>query len=105
MGIYAVYLAAFNYLADVYHRYASSALAAQSCCRNLMGAVFPLVTKALFGGLGIGGACSLLGGIVSFIPFSVLTNTDLMSLGYPLGPCAVGSHLIRHSYSKTLKVC
>ncbi|KFX91100.1 hypothetical protein V490_06072, partial [Pseudogymnoascus sp. VKM F-3557] len=63
MGIFSVYLAAFNYLADVYHRYASSALAAQSCCRNLMGAVFPLVTKALFGGLGIGAACSLLGGI------------------------------------------
>ncbi|KAL5353112.1 hypothetical protein ACLOAV_001142 [Pseudogymnoascus australis] len=39
-----------------------------------------------------------------FIPFSLLTNTDLMSLGYPLGPCAVGSHPIRHSYSETLKV-
>ncbi|OBT87647.1 hypothetical protein VE02_02684 [Pseudogymnoascus sp. 03VT05] len=63
MGIYAVYLAAFNYLADVYHKYASSALAAQSFCRNMMGAVFPLVTAALFGGLGIGGACSMLGGI------------------------------------------
>ena len=36
-----------------------------------MGAVFPLVTTALFGGLGIGGACSMLGGIVSLIPFLV----------------------------------
>ena len=33
MGIFSVYLAVFNYLADVYHRYASSALAAQSFCR------------------------------------------------------------------------
>lgn len=104
MGIYAVYLATFNYLADVYHKYASSALAAQSFCRNMMGAVFPLVTKALFGGLGIGGACSLLGGIVSLIPLLVLENTDLMSLGYPLGSCSVGSHPPRPSYSKTLQV-
>lgn len=32
MGIFSIYLAVFNYLADTYHRYASSALAAQSCC-------------------------------------------------------------------------
>lgn len=38
MGIFAVYLAVFNYLADTYHRYASSAIAAQSCCK----AFFPL---------------------------------------------------------------
>jgi len=33
MGIFSIYLAVFNYLADTYHRYASSALAAQSFCR------------------------------------------------------------------------
>lgn len=33
MGIFSIYLAVFNYLADTYHRYASSALAAQSCCK------------------------------------------------------------------------
>ncbi|WEW59220.1 hypothetical protein PRK78_004689 [Emydomyces testavorans] len=32
IGIFSIYLAVFNYLADTYHRYASSALAAQSCC-------------------------------------------------------------------------
>lgn len=32
MGVFSVYLAVFNYLADTYHRYASSALAAQSFC-------------------------------------------------------------------------
>jgi MFS family permease len=37
MGIFAIYLAVFNYLADTYHRYASSALAAQSFCRNMLG--------------------------------------------------------------------
>ncbi|OKL56652.1 hypothetical protein UA08_08238 [Talaromyces atroroseus] len=63
MGIFSVYLAVFNYLADTYHRYASSALAAQSFCRNLLGGVFPLVTNAMFNNLGFPGASSLLGGI------------------------------------------
>ncbi|KAL4782148.1 major facilitator superfamily domain-containing protein [Aspergillus varians] len=63
MGIFSVYLAVFNYLADTYHRYASSAIAAQSCCRNLMGGVFPLVTNAMFNNLGFPEASSLLGAI------------------------------------------
>jgi multidrug resistance protein len=63
MGIYSIYLATFNYLADTYHRYASSALAAQSFCRNMLGGIFPLVTTALFNNLTFQGAASLLGGI------------------------------------------
>ncbi|KAI2794721.1 hypothetical protein POX_a01322 [Penicillium oxalicum] len=43
--------------------YASSAIAAQSCCRNLLGGIFPLVTAAMFNNLGFPGASSLLGGI------------------------------------------
>ncbi|KAI9650528.1 hypothetical protein NHQ30_000544 [Ciborinia camelliae] len=63
MGIYSIYLATFNYLADTYHRYASSALAAQSCCRNIMGGIFPLITAIMFNNLTFQGAASLLGGI------------------------------------------
>jgi multidrug resistance protein len=63
MGIFSIYLATFNYLADTYHRYASSALAAQSFCRNVLGGVFPLITPSLFNGLGFAPAASLLGGI------------------------------------------
>ncbi|KAJ0108029.1 hypothetical protein J7T55_008165 [Diaporthe amygdali] len=63
MGIYSVYLATFNYLADVYGNYSSSAMAAQSACRNLLGGVFPLVTLPLFENLGIARAGALLGGI------------------------------------------
>jgi hypothetical protein len=33
IGIYSIYLATYNYLADTYHRYASSAIAAQSFCQ------------------------------------------------------------------------
>ncbi|KAF2501289.1 MFS multidrug transporter-like protein [Lophium mytilinum] len=63
MGIFSIYLAVFNYLADTYHRYASSALAAQSFCRNILGGIFPLITTKLYKNLSYGGASSLLGGI------------------------------------------
>jgi len=49
VGIFSIYLATFNYLADTYHRYASSALAAQSFCRNMLGKPFasPEYTRKL----------------------------------------------------------
>ena len=65
MGILSIYLAVFNYFADTYHKYASSALAAQSFCRNVLGGAFPLVTGPLFRNLGEGGAGGLLGGIAT----------------------------------------
>jgi hypothetical protein len=68
VGIYAIYLATFNYLADVYHRYASSALAAQSFSRNMMAGVFPIVTVMMFENLGFEVAGCLLGGIVCVFP-------------------------------------
>ncbi|KAE8449480.1 hypothetical protein EG329_008088 [Mollisiaceae sp. DMI_Dod_QoI] len=67
MGIYSIYLATFNYLADTYHRYASSALAAQSFCRNMLGGIFPLVTVQMFKGLTFQGAASLLGGLAALL--------------------------------------
>lgn len=63
MGIFSVYLAVFNYLADTYHRYASSALAAQSFCRNTLGGIFPLVIDAMFTKMTFAGAASFLGGV------------------------------------------
>ncbi|EUC47704.1 hypothetical protein COCMIDRAFT_89426 [Bipolaris oryzae ATCC 44560] len=63
IGIFSIYLATFNYLADTYHRYASSALAAQSFCRNMLGGVFPLITTQMYNKIGYGPASSLLGGI------------------------------------------
>ncbi|KAF4454039.1 hypothetical protein F53441_3423 [Fusarium austroafricanum] len=64
-GIYSVYLATFNYLADTYHMYASSALAAQSFCRNVLGGIFPVLTGLMFGNLGLRNAGCVLGGIAS----------------------------------------
>jgi uncharacterized membrane protein YdfJ with MMPL/SSD domain len=54
-------LQVFNYLADTYRRYASSALAAQSFCRNILGGVFPLITDDLFLNLGTPFASTVLG--------------------------------------------
>ncbi|KAF4120392.1 Major Facilitator Superfamily [Geosmithia morbida] len=62
-GIYAVYLASFNYLADMYHVYASSALAANSFCRNMLGGSFPVVTRYMFDSMGVRGAGGMLGGL------------------------------------------
>lgn len=56
-----------QYLADCYHRFASSALAGQSFCRNILAAIFPLVTNVMFRHLGYPGASSLLGGISALL--------------------------------------
>ena len=62
-GIYAVYLAAFNYLADTYHIYASSALASNGFSRNVIGGSFPVVTAPMFSNMGIKAAGGMLGGL------------------------------------------
>ncbi|CAK1354249.1 unnamed protein product [Cercospora beticola] len=63
MGIFSIYLAVFNYLADSYHRYASSALAAQSFCRNMLAGAFPLFSDQMFNTMTFQGAGGFLGGI------------------------------------------
>ncbi|KAM0755764.1 MFS general substrate transporter [Meredithblackwellia eburnea MCA 4105] len=71
-GTYLVYLSCFNYLADSYTLYASSALSAQSFLRNLVGCVAPLFTTPMYNRLGIQGAGGLTAGIallLSATPF------------------------------------
>ncbi|CAK4033824.1 related to MFS multidrug transporter [Lecanosticta acicola] len=75
MGVFSVYLAVFNYLADAYHRYASSALAAQSFCRNLLAGAFPLFTTPMFTTLTFQGAGGFLGGmgfLLTTVPWVLL---------------------------------
>jgi Major Facilitator Superfamily len=67
IGIYSIYLATFNYLADSYHLYASSALAAQSFCRNMLGGIFPLLTVQMYTKMGFAGASSFLGGVAALL--------------------------------------
>jgi hypothetical protein len=51
----------FNYLADSYTIYASSALAAQSFMRNLFGFGFPLFSTQMYIRLGVPWSMSVLG--------------------------------------------
>ena len=53
----------FNYLADAYGRYASSAIAGQSLCRNLLGGAFPLFAEQFYRNVGTGRASSILGAL------------------------------------------
>lgn len=72
MGIFSVQLAVFNYLADTYGAYASSTLAAQSFCRNVIASLLPLAVDRMFGQMTIQGAFSLLGGVgigLSVVPW------------------------------------
>ncbi|KAH7903661.1 major facilitator superfamily domain-containing protein [Hygrophoropsis aurantiaca] len=59
-SMFGIYLACFNYLADSYTIYASSALSAQSCVRLVVGALFSLAAQPMYRGLGVHGAGSLL---------------------------------------------
>ncbi len=71
-SIYFLYLAVFNYLADAYLTYASSALAAQSFARNIFGFMFPLFVEPLYRNLGYQWASTLsalLGAVLGVVPF------------------------------------
>lgn len=75
IGIYSIYLAVVNYLADAYEKYAASALSAASMGRNTFGAFLPLASPALYRNLGFQWASSLLGFIglaLSVVPVILL---------------------------------
>ncbi|KAK4173617.1 putative multidrug efflux system [Triangularia setosa] len=70
-GSYSIYLAVFTYFADVYAIYASSAMAAQSFCRNAVAGALPLAVTPMFTALGFMEASFLLGAfglLTSFVP-------------------------------------
>jgi hypothetical protein len=77
LGIYEIYMAVVNYLADAYEKYAASALSAASLGRNTFGAFLPLASQALYTNLGFQWASSLLGFIglaLSVVPVILLLN-------------------------------
>ncbi|CAG8956279.1 hypothetical protein HYFRA_00003659 [Hymenoscyphus fraxineus] len=62
-GFFTIFQAALNYLIDTFTRYSASAIAANTFLRSIFAASFPLFVKSMFGGLGFGGACAVLGGV------------------------------------------
>lgn len=61
IGVYHIYLAVTNYLADAYEKYAASALSAAGFGRNIAGAFLPLATPSMYNNLGFNWASTLLG--------------------------------------------
>lgn len=75
IGIYTIYLSTYSYLGDVYERYSSSAQAAQSLLRNLLGGVFPFFGVLMYDKLSFPVASSLVGAIAAvfaMVPFIIL---------------------------------
>lgn len=66
-SIFTIYLAAFNYLADGYSIYASSALAAQSLVRNLVGGSFPIYTNPMYEAMTVNWAATLFGCVAAVL--------------------------------------
>ncbi|THU94673.1 MFS general substrate transporter [Dendrothele bispora CBS 962.96] len=60
-AIYFIFLALFNYMIDSYLQVAASALAANTICRSLAGAAFPLFASQMFEALNPRWAGTLLG--------------------------------------------
>jgi MFS family permease len=72
MSILLIFVAFINYIIDSYLIYAASAVAANTVLRSACAAASPLFTNYMFDSLGIGGACSLIGGVAMLlmpIPF------------------------------------
>ncbi|KAK3721768.1 hypothetical protein LTR37_002933 [Vermiconidia calcicola] len=85
-GIYSIYLAVVNYLADAYEKYAASALSAASLGRNVFGAFLPLATPALYRNLSFQWASSLLGFIgllLSAVPVLLLVKGEAIRARSP----------------------
>ncbi|KIP02007.1 hypothetical protein PHLGIDRAFT_130975 [Phlebiopsis gigantea 11061_1 CR5-6] len=61
-GTFLLFQAGLNYLPDCYPRFVASVLAGNDFFRSMVGAAFPLFSTAFFHNLGVGPACSILGG-------------------------------------------
>ena len=77
LGIYEIYMAVVNYLADAYEKFAASAMSAASLGRNTFGAFLPLANQSLYTNLGFQWASSLLGfigAVLSVAPVLLLVK-------------------------------
>ncbi|PWN22074.1 MFS general substrate transporter [Microstroma glucosiphilum] len=71
-GIFPIYLSLFSFLADIFEERASSAMAAQSFCRNILSATLPLASAKMYSSLGSPVATTVLASIaavLAVVPF------------------------------------
>ncbi|KAJ5900877.1 Major facilitator superfamily multidrug transporter FLU1 [Penicillium subrubescens] len=71
-GLLIIFIQLFNYLIDTYLMFAASAIAANTFCRSMVAASFPLFSRQMFQNMGIQWASTLLGCLaVCLIPIPV----------------------------------
>ncbi|KAJ6506234.1 MFS polyamine transporter [Mycena vitilis] len=63
MSISLIFISFLSYLVETYLQYSASAFAANTFCRSLVAAAFPLFTVQMFNKLGVNYAATLLGGV------------------------------------------
>ncbi|KAJ6464893.1 MFS polyamine transporter [Mycena sanguinolenta] len=63
VSISSIFISFLSYLVDTYLMYSASAFAANTFCRSLVAAAFPLFTVQMFNKLGVNWACTLLGAV------------------------------------------
>ncbi|KAJ5114512.1 MFS general substrate transporter [Penicillium alfredii] len=71
-GLLVIFIQLFNYLIDTYLMFAASAIAANTFCRSMVAASFPLFSRQMFQNMGIQWASTLLGCVAAvLIPIPV----------------------------------
>jgi MFS family permease len=93
-GIYCMYLGVFNYIADAYETYSSSAQAAQGFVRNTNSGIFPLFTLQMYEKLGYPQASSLvaaLGFAFAAAPFLLIRYGARLRARSPVTSQLVGN--------------
>ncbi|KLT43436.1 MFS general substrate transporter [Cutaneotrichosporon oleaginosum] len=71
-AVMIIYVTAFTYVSECYGTYASSAMASQSCLRNMVGGGIAFGTTSMFKGMSVRWALILMGGIaalLALVPF------------------------------------
>ncbi|EAW14952.1 MFS transporter [Aspergillus clavatus NRRL 1] len=72
-GLLVVFIQLFNYLIDTYLLFAASAIAANTFCRSILAASFPLFSRQMFNSMGIQWASTLLGCVATaLVPIPVI---------------------------------
>ncbi|KAJ7100947.1 MFS polyamine transporter [Mycena belliarum] len=89
-SISAIFISFLSYLVDTYLMYSASAFAANTFCRSLVAAAFPLFTVQMFGALGVNWAATLLGGVGLLLaptPFLFYRYGARVRAGSKYAPC------------------
>ncbi|KIP10144.1 hypothetical protein PHLGIDRAFT_274100 [Phlebiopsis gigantea 11061_1 CR5-6] len=63
VSVFLLFQAGLNYLSNYYPHYVASIFAGNDFFRSMVSVAFPLFSTAFFNNLGVGPACSILGGI------------------------------------------